>query len=140
MISRQASLIVADDMYTNMTGKQTLQGIYTGDIHIPANPSVVPQLLFYFIIDTDVTDPFKSIVIEITLPGEPTMQIPVVLVPTPSLPDRTRQTFRVSALAQFPQLRPGRIQAKVIHEKGEIVVGAPWINLIKPAAPPVEAG
>jgi hypothetical protein len=130
MIERQATLIVADDMYTSMSGKQTLQGIYTADINIPSNPSIAPQLVFYFIVETDINDPFQSVALEITFPDEPTQRIAVSLTIPPVLPDRTRTSFRVSALVPFPKLKPGHIIAKVIHEKGEILVMAPWISVM----------
>jgi hypothetical protein len=124
-------------MYTNMAGKQTLQGIYNSDLGVPKEPSTAPQLVFYFLIETDVDDPFQSMTLEIVLPGEAPRQIPIAIqFPAASPPaGRTRQTIRATALVQFPILRAGRIEAKVKHEKGEIIVGAPWISVTKQSAP-----
>lgn len=132
MVDRHAILIVADDVQVGITGKITIRGLYTGNIAIPADPSTVPQLVFLFIIETDVRDPFMSMTLEITLPGDAPRQLPVVVMPLPQLVSQeyTRYTLRVPFSLLFPLLRPGHIEAKVIHDKGEIVVGTPWISVI----------
>ena len=130
MSARTAILTVADDLLTSIGGKQTLQGIYVGDISIPTTPAVITQMVFYFIIECSVDDIFKSITLEITFPGEAPKQIPVSFA-TPIIPaGRSKHIIRATAMIQFPILRPGRIDAKVIHEKGEIIVAAPWITQI----------
>jgi hypothetical protein len=128
---RQASLILADEIYYNLYGKAILQGIYSADIAIPANPSVVPQLIFYFMAEADVSDPFHSMTFEVTFPeGEPIRHVAPVLAPEvikATFPGRKRLGYRYPFLVQAPTLRPGKIEAKLIHEKGEIEIAAPWI-------------
>ncbi len=136
-MARQATLLVADEIWYNLYGKAILQGLYHGDLVIPTNPSNAPQLLFYFMMETDLSDPFRSLAVEVTLPESDAVRHVVgVTYPIPSTAHegRTRLFYRHPLLIQAPVLRPGRIDAKVIHEGGEIVVGAPWIVTL--ATPP----
>lgn len=127
-------LLVADEIFYNLHGKAVLQGIYHTDLTIPGEQITAPQLIFFFVIETDLSNPFHSIQVEVTLPGAEPVRQPV-LIPPPqfitaqanSQPERTRFYLRHPLLIQTPTLRAGRIEAKVIHEAGEIIVGAPWI-------------
>jgi hypothetical protein len=125
-MARQASLLVADEILFTLLGKAVLQGIYTTDLFIAADPTPLPQLIFFFIAGTDASDPFKSLAAQVTLPGsDPATQLIPILVPPPS--ERTKLFVRYPMLLSAPILRPGRILAKMIHENGEIPVSAPWI-------------
>ena len=130
-MARQASLLVADDILFNLQGKAILQGIYTGDLVIAANPSPLAQLIFFFLAETDVSDPFKSLSAQVTFPESEPMtnhipiQWPITLPPL----ERTKIFVRFPMLISGPILRPGRIIAKLIHESGEIAVSAPGILL-----------
>ena len=140
-MSRQATLLVADEIYYNLHGKAILQGIYSNDLVIPQDPATTAQLLFYFIIETDIAEPFQSLFVEITLPGAPPVRNLVFLTPPQIVtaqaqmfnPPRTKYTARHPLLIQSPILRPGRIEAKVIHETGEIVLTSPWITINPPS-------
>jgi hypothetical protein len=134
-VARQASLLVADEIYYNLHGKAILQGIYNGDLVIPSAQSTALQLLFYFMMETDITDPFQTLAVEVTLPEIPPAHNQVLVTyPIPSIYEgRSRLFYRHPMLVLGPTLRPGRIAAKVIHESGEIIVGAPWI-VMNPAA------
>lgn len=128
-MARQATLLVADEIYFNLHGKAIFQGIYHSDLAIPTNPSTAPQLIFYFMMEADVTDPFRSLTVEVTLPESAPVRNPVfVIPPVPSIAGVTKLFYRHPLLIQGPVLKPGRIEAKVIHEGGEIAVGAPWIR------------
>ena len=124
-------MLVADEIYFNLHGKAILQGIYHGDLLIPTVPSSAPQLLFYFMMETEVTDPFRSLTVEVKLPDIPPIRNQVLVtfpIPPSTHEGRTRLFYRHPLLVQAPTLRPGRIEAKVIHDSGEIAVGAPWIT------------
>jgi hypothetical protein len=131
MADRHASLLVADEIYFNLYGKAILQGIYNHDLGIAVNPSTAPQLVFFFIAETDLSDPFQSFSIEVTLPGSDPLRNEVALLPNAivaaSNPGRTRLMYRHPLLVPAPVLRPGQIKAKLIHEKGEMNITAPWI-------------
>jgi hypothetical protein len=128
MTERTAYLLVADDLRIALTGKLDLHGIYTGDIVIPSEKLVANQLVFLWMLETDAKDPFQSLTFEITLPqAEPNRFSLSVLVPTPIPEGRTRWYMKQPQLIQPAILRPGRIKAKVIHEKGEIQLWGPWI-------------
>jgi hypothetical protein len=129
-MARQASLLVADEIYYNLHGKAILHGIYHADLVLNGPSAVVPQLVFFFMAESDIEEPFRSIVVEVTLPDSEAIRQPVpVAWPTqmPVQPGRTRFFLRWPLLVPAPTLRPGHIEAKVIHEGGEILVAAPWI-------------
>jgi hypothetical protein len=136
MPPRQASVLLADEIFFNLYGKAILHGVYNTDLTIPNDPTLAPQLIFYFLMETDLSEPFKSLGVEVTLPkSEPIRGF--VFLPPPQLlaaqyqaqPERTRWYIRHPLLIPLPNLRPGRIEAKVIHDGGEIQVVAPWIVL-----------
>ncbi len=141
---RQATLIIADEIYYNLHGKAILQGIYNSDLAIPSDPSKAPQLIFYFIIETDIAEPFQSLAVEVSLPGETPIRN-FVFVPPPQFisaqaqatPSRIRFSVRHPMLITAPTLRVGRIDSKVIHEAGEILLTPQWIGpLLNPVASP----
>jgi hypothetical protein len=130
-MARQATLLVADEIFYNLHGKAVLQGIYHSDLIITTNPTTVSQLIFFFIMETELSDPFRSLAVEVVLPGNVPVrnQVPVTY-PIPSGLIRegtTRLFYRHPMLVPSPILRPGRIEAKAVHDSGEITVGAPWI-------------
>jgi hypothetical protein len=130
MIPRQATVLVCDELLISVTGKFTLLGNYTGDISIPTVPTIVPQLVFYFIIESDINDVYRSLSLQVALPKSPPIVQPLpIILQTPTQPDRSRWTMRWPLLVSQPTLNPGRIETKVIHESGEIVAGTPWIVL-----------
>lgn len=141
-MSRQATVLIADEMYFNLHGKAILQGIYPGDLSILSDPSTAPQLLFYFIIQTDITEPFKSLAVEVTIPGSAPVQNTVFMPPhqlfvalAQTQPERTTITVKHPMLIARPILKAGRIEMKVIHDAGEILVAPQWITLTPTAAP-----
>jgi hypothetical protein len=141
MIPRHASVFICDELLFSLTGKFNLFGNYTGDITIPADPTPVTQLIFYFIVETDVTNPFQSLTLQVTLPDSIPIVQPIPVLPQVAIQQgRPRWTIRWPLLIPQPSLRPGRIEAKAIHESGELIAGTPWIVLggqqaIPPVAP-----
>jgi hypothetical protein len=129
MADRQVSLLLADDLLWSMNGKVTMIGIYGGDITIQADSMAVPQLVFLFSAETDITDPFQLFTLHIQLAGEIPVIVPIPMGSPPGTLDaqRTRWIVRWPYLLSQATLRPGRIVAKIIHEKGELVATAPWI-------------
>jgi hypothetical protein len=135
MSHRQATVLVCDEILISLTGKFNLLGNYTGDITIQTDPTAVAQLIFYFIIETDVSDLYRSLSVQVTLPeSAPITQVVPLLVIAPQ-PNRSRWTTRYPLLIRNPSLRPGRIEAKVIHDTGEMILNAPWITMsgVRPA-------
>lgn len=126
-MGRQASVIVCDDVLYNMNGKAFLNGIYSGDIVIAADPTNLTQLIFYFIAETDLSEPFTSLFAEITLPGGPTIRSLIPSNPPLQLSGRSRLVVKWPIALTFPVLRPGKISIKLIHESGELPVFGPWI-------------
>jgi len=135
MMARQAGLLVADEIYYNLYGKATLQGVYHGDITIPADPAKPPQLIFYFMAEADLTDAFRSLTAEVTLPESSPVEEEVRIIPPEVIRNaiaagEDRAFYRYPLLLRRPVLHPGKIKVRMIHESGEIVVGAPSIVLV----------
>lgn len=125
MPERRASVFVCDDVWVSLNGKFNVLGMYTGDIAISGREAHSPQLVFVFQIECDFTDPYRSLIAQVTLPGEEPRQMTIPITPTPQ--GRKHWTIRWPFLVTLPTLRPGRIEAKVIHEKGELIAGDQWI-------------
>jgi hypothetical protein len=70
LVGARASLTHAqDEIYYNLHGNAILQGVYHGDLTIPLDPSSSPQLIFYFMAETDLLEPFQSLAVEVIIPG-----------------------------------------------------------------------
>jgi hypothetical protein len=134
-MDRQASVLVSDDFYISLLGKFVVQGVYTADIIIPVEQIVVPQLIFLFQIGTNVDDLFEKLEVRVTLPDQPPRTMDIQIGPFTPVPGRTRWLLHWPLLIQQAVLRPGRIEAKVVHERGEILTSAPWITLATQAPP-----
>jgi hypothetical protein len=125
---RQATVLVADDWSHTLTGKFNLVGAYNTDISIPLDPTLAAQLVFLFIVETSTDDPFQKLEVHVALPGGDSRHLVLPLhqfVLRPS--DQRRWCVRYPLLFLNPLLRPGPIEATVIHEKGTISTAAPFI-------------
>jgi hypothetical protein len=134
-MDRQASVLVSDELYITLLGKFVVHGVYTTDIVIPTEQTAAPQLIFLFQIGTDIGDLFEKLQVQVTLPGEPPRTMAIPVGPVTPTPERTRWLIHWPLLVQQAILRPGRIEVKVIHERGEILVSAPWITLATQGSP-----
>jgi hypothetical protein len=133
MTERTAFVTIADDIYTSYNGKLNIIGAYTQDIAIIADPFKANQLLFVFRVETGIDDPFQTLGVEITFPGQKSIVTTMPLPPNPPrLPGRTKQALTFTVPAVYVDLRPGKIDVKVIHERGSIDVLAPWIAMAQP--------
>jgi hypothetical protein len=133
---RQAALLVADEVTFSLNGKLNIFGTYTADIGIQTNPTPLTQLIFLFVIETDPGDPYVRLEVNVTLPGGDQRHQSIItsrLIATPS--DQRRWILRYPFLFTNPILRPGPIEAKVIHDQGEIIAAAPSIVMIPPLSP-----
>jgi hypothetical protein len=127
-MSRQASLLAADEVNFSISGKINVFGIYTTDINIFTDPSSTTQLVFLFVIETDPDDPYQEITIRVDLPGGDTrQQVLAVKNFRDGAADKIRWSLKQPLLFQGPILRPGPIVAQVIHEKGILFPAAPFI-------------
>jgi hypothetical protein len=138
MSERSAVVLVCDELSVSLNGKFNIAGLYSTEILIPTNPTTVNQLVFLLLIETGVEEPFRSLSVEISLPGSAPVRQDLPPVPDiPHAPDRTRINFRWPFLISQVVLRPGHIGVKVIHENGEIdASGAPWIFMAIQPTPP----
>jgi hypothetical protein len=131
MIERKASVIVCDDFLISLQGKFVMTGVYPSDIVIPSDGVSAPQLVFFFMIEGPREDPFKSLSVKITFPGEATIKVDLPVGVTASsaiFPDRKKVTVKQPVLVQQPVLRAGRVETIVDHDKGEIDAGGIWIT------------
>jgi len=136
-MTRQAAVLVSDDWTYSLNGKSSVFGIYSNDIIIPKDPTEGLQLVFTFIIETAPEDPYQTLEMAVELPGGDSRRLPVDMTRIIlSVSDQRRWCGRFPLLFARPILRPGFIEAKVIHERGEISTAAPAIVL---AAPTLQA-
>lgn len=135
----QSTLLVCDDVRFEFNGKAILVGVYTADIVIPISPFTAGQIYFFFSFECGVDEIPKSLAFEVTLPGQKPLRWPVHISPDIKIPEDRRTAYVRQPCPVFsPQLIAGRIEAKVIHDRGEISVGAPWIVHMPPTSIPLE--
>jgi hypothetical protein len=112
------------------SGKLIIIGVYNNDIVIPTDEFTATQMQFLFSAECLRSDPFQFVKFEVTLPGnDPLIAAPehIVQVPDTYMPERKRLYIKQAIAVTAVKLRPGRILARVIHEKGEIPVRGGWI-------------
>jgi hypothetical protein len=130
MNPRQAMGIVADDLLYSLSGKMVLSGMYSGHITIPADLTPIGQLAILFLVEGDRDDPLRSVAAEVTLPGSTPIRQEYPMPPAGDFTGTVAATkwfAKLPFLLAAPMLRPGRIDAKIIHDSGEISVSLPWI-------------
>jgi hypothetical protein len=137
---RQATVIVSDEFTYTLNGKQNVFGMYTGEIQIPSDPFIGHQLVFLFVIETSPDDPYQRLALHVELPGGDSrnLELPINKF-VPGISDQRRWCLKYPLLFSAPILRPGPIEAKVIHEQGEISTAAPFISLSLMAAALMES-
>jgi len=130
MADRKSYVIVCDDLWISLLGKINLIGTYTQDIVISGQAVAVPQMVFYFVCETDKEDPFQSISLQVEFPGDAPRIMPVQFMPHPTVTDPTRNkiVLKQPFLIQNVILRPGRIKATVIDGGRAIDAGGIWIT------------
>jgi|SRR5208282_4581275 len=138
-IARQAFVTVCDDVRIEINGKLIMIGVYPNHIIVPAEPFVASQLVFNFYAESDINDPFTSVTLEVTLPKQPPqrMEVPLGVPAQPISPGWTRWYVRYPLTLRPAVLHFGKIVARVIHDKGELEAGAPWVLSVAP--PPAQA-
>jgi hypothetical protein len=129
MTEQFATFFLCDDLLVALTGKFTALGIYTGDIVIPTEPFTMPQLVAVFDIQTPIQKPFRSLMLQITLPGEKSprqLDISSTLLPG-QIPGRTTIRMRTPFLIQQAVLNSGAINASVVHDGKMLAAGKQWV-------------
>jgi hypothetical protein len=131
MTERYARFFVCDELLVSLNGKFTISGLYTGDLIVPADPIQLAQLVVVVTTETEISKPFRSVIIRVQLPGDPAPReldasstIPPVIA---QVPGRSTIKSIVPFLITQPVLRSGPIEVKVIHEEGELLAGKQWI-------------
>jgi hypothetical protein len=131
-----ATLLVCDDLLYSLMGKVNLIGIYTSDIAINGPGQVAGQLVFFFVMEGDISERPTHVSLEITLPGTPPRRLDFPAFPTDiqQQPGRTRWYLRLPFLLPQVVLHPGRIEGKIIYAGNEIALRGPWITVVSPNA------
>src|ERR1700689_5407102 len=111
----KAAVLVCDDVVYSVTNKLSVGGIYNTDILIPAENTPVTHLVFFFLVECDLTEMPHTLLVEITFPGaQPnrtiTPIVPVTLLP----PDRTKWLMRYPVVVAAPVLRTGHVEIKIV--------------------------
>jgi hypothetical protein len=141
---RQASVLLADDWSVSLNGKVSVFGLYGTDIYIPFEPYISTQLVFVFLVETEPNDPFKSLALSVKLPGgDPrVLGLPIETFVVGKTDKESRWMLKYPFLYSMPVLQQGQIEAKVIHENGEIICKAAPFIILRPlvqAAPSQDA-
>jgi hypothetical protein len=139
-MSRQATVIVADDATYSLSGKLNIIGAYATDITIPNIPTVATQLVFVFIVETEPDDPYKHLAVRVELPSGDARQLQLPLHTFVSgEADKIRWCVKYPMLFQAPILTPGPIVTSAIHENGMILTAAPVIIFRPPIVAQLQA-
>jgi hypothetical protein len=130
MIERSASVFACDEVLYSLSGKITVSGMYTGDIIVPGENTVLNQLIFFFTAITPAHDPFRLLRIRVIIPGNFPVEsnVPISVSTMGINSRRTQLVYRYPVLAQQPIARPGLIETTVIHERGMMDAGGIWIS------------
>ena len=141
-----ATLIICDDIRIEITGKSIIIGMYTGNLSITEEPSVITKLMFLFNVDIPLPYIPTVVTVEVTIPGVPVPLREEVKVPPPAAPigpEHTRWIFRHAIGMQNITARSGKIVARVWVDDQEleissalIVVGEPSLEESSTALPP----
>ena len=136
MSACNAMLLVCDEANMSLTsGKHNLIGIYTGEIGIPKEPQILNQIVFYFVIDCDLTKLPPVMIVEITIPGDTPKQLPIPMLPTPPMPippNRTRGVLQIPFAMRSLNVRAGRIEGRVIYGSEVVPVLGPMLTVSPP--------
>jgi hypothetical protein len=129
MTDQSANFFLCDDLLVALNGKFTALGIYTGDIVIPTDPFATPQLVAVFDVRTPIQKPFRSAILQVSLPGE---DVPRQLnisstIPAGNIPGRTMIRLRTPFLMQGAVLTSGIIEASVLHDGEVLPAGKQWV-------------
>jgi hypothetical protein len=134
----QATMLVCDDTRLEITGKGILIGLYVTDMAIPVPSFQTAQLQFFLIFECTLDERPKSLTFEVTLPNQKPVTWFIPIVQDIKFPEgRDRLVLRQPFQLLNPVLEPGRINARIIHEGGEIELRGPWIVLVENLAPPI---
>jgi hypothetical protein len=129
-MSRQATLVTADEATISLSGKMNIFGVYSTDITIPTETTVVTQLVFVFLVETDPDDIYQKLELRVDLPSGDFRHLPVNLTNLKAThADTIRWSLKYPLLFQNAILKPGPITAAVIHEKGIIYPASPFVVL-----------
>jgi hypothetical protein len=137
---RRATFFLCDELLVSLNSKFNIVGMYTGDLVIPSDLTILPQLVIVAEIETPIEKPFRSLSIQVQLPGEPVPRINDVTTSIthtmhylPATEGRTTVRFKVPFLIQQPTLGSGPIEVKILDEEGEFSAGQQWVVTIAQA-------
>jgi hypothetical protein len=123
-----ANMLVCDDVLVSVSGKFNLLGVYSTDIGVPKDGQIAPQLVFFFMLEGDLSERPHFVSLEVSFPGGNSRSITVpAQVPQGPAHGRTKWFARIPFLVQQVMLRPGKIEAKVRYDGQELAVAGPWI-------------
>ena len=129
MTDAKAMMFICDDLSFAITGKINISGLFTSDIIIQENPTLLPQLVFLFAIDFPIEKGYTPVAIEISLPEEESpRRLDLASQQVISIPERNRRAMKLPFLLQQVSLRCGKIEAKIICDGGEVYAGRIWVN------------
>jgi hypothetical protein len=128
---RNGNVLICDDLLVSVGGKWTASGIYVGDVVIPSDEILVQQLVLMFTAQASKESPWEHLSFQVLFPGdeEPKkLDVPQDNLPKPEQAGERRGVIlRSPLLIQNQWLRPGKIRAGILDERGELALQTPWI-------------
>lgn len=76
-MARYLHTIYCDDVRLEVGNKQSLMGIYTGDLIVPAFPIALPKLCLVVNLVTPIDKPLKELTLRVTKDNETLIEVPV---------------------------------------------------------------
>jgi hypothetical protein len=135
------SVTVCDDIRLEANGKLILIGVYTGNIVIPADDYVTPQISFFFHIDIPRDTHPTKVMCEIGLPGGSPPQRGEIAIAQPAFKEgHTRWVMRHVLGFRNAPLIPGKIEARVYIDDEVYPAVAAWVEKVAmfPGATPID--
>jgi hypothetical protein len=133
----RGTVIVADDIRMELSGKLFVVGLYTDDITLPFEPFIAPQMSVLFTVEAAHPEHPKFLNFSITLPGEKIMEWtqPLNWPQQPELPSdtpehliRKRWTVKVPYNLGIVTLRSGPIETRIWYDKNVVIPTRYWIR------------
>jgi hypothetical protein len=115
-----------------LNGKTNLLGIYN-ELSINMRPQVVPQLVFFFQVEGDLSEtPVHPLIARVTLPTGQSAEFVNQMILPATRPGRTKWFSRMPVILTPALLDVGQIKAEVIHGSDVLPVTGPWITEATP--------
>lgn len=127
-MARQLFTLYCDDIRTELGGKMSYMGCYTGVMFVPHLPAVLPKLCVFLKATSPSTTPFGKVKVRILfnddILGE--QEVEPLSAPEPVPDDAKKRLHTIRAHFVFSPMmvpEPGIVKVRFIDEKGKVMKG-----------------